>query len=110
MGLSFAQLRKLRECVEYKYALAATHALEHFNLDPFDPSNEVARDYGHIQGALNGVKFKRRCEDEVEKTSKMIRWADKVQKAAMKRQRGDSGIETDEARRTLIFNLARECW
>lgn len=107
-GLSFAQLRKIREFREHKYAQDAAYSLKHSNADPFDLSNEV--DGGHIPGTLNRVKFKGKREGKAEKTLKKLRWADRAEKAALKRQRIDSGVWTDEARRALIANLAREYW
>lgn len=109
MGLSFTQLRKLHEFREYRYAQDAAYSLKHSTPEPFALTNEVARDHGHIPGTLKGLKLKGSREGNVEeKASNKVRWADRVEKAAMERQRVDSDIRTDEARRALIAGLARE--
>lgn len=46
MSLSFTQLRKLRECGEYKYALAAAYSLR----DVIRDEHIVQAKFGHIPG------------------------------------------------------------
>lgn len=109
-GLSFTQLRKLREFYEYKYAQDAAYSLKHSGSDLFDLSTEVACEHDYFPVTLNEVEFESRCEGQVKQASKKVRWADKVEKAAVKRQRRDTGVWTDEVRRALIAGLVRECW
>ncbi|KAF3044944.1 hypothetical protein E8E11_000194 [Didymella keratinophila] len=109
-GPSFTQLRKLGDFREYEYAQDAAYSLKHFSPEPFDLSVEIDRQYAHVLGTLNAVKFDTTREGKIEKPSNKVRWADKAKKAAMKRQRRGAGVWTDEARRALIANLARERW
>ena len=71
----------------------------------------MRRKHGHIPGTFNSLDSKAGRKANVDiAPSKKLRWADKVEKAAMKSHRMDTGIWTDETRRGLIANLARECW